>query len=93
MFVQEKASCPTSTLHAVDLDQTRTVLYPSRSRIYYSAHLSRVTDSLTDLCTKIKEDLASDHSTKAHLLKLIHAAEKAFADRNLLLDENRLLFT
>jgi len=51
------------------------------------------TDGLTHLYTKIDEDLGYDHPSKAGLAKLVHAAEKAFADRSLLLDENQLLFT
>ena len=50
------------------------------------------TEGLTTACTKLEEDLTSDYPSKAHLLKLVHAAEKAFADRSLLLDENQLLF-
>lgn len=49
-------------------------------------------EGLTNLCTKIDEDLRYDHPSKATLMKLVHAAEKAFADRSLLLDENQLLF-
>ena len=51
------------------------------------------TDGLTTLRTKIEKDLGYDHPSKASLTKLVHAAEKAFADRSLLLDENQLLFT
>jgi hypothetical protein len=49
-------------------------------------------ESLTYLRIKIEQDIAFDHPSKRGLQKLANAAEKAFADRALLLDENRLLF-
>jgi hypothetical protein len=50
-------------------------------------------ESLTSLCVKIKEDCYTLKGPSHHRLqKLARAAEKAFADRALLLDENRLLF-
>jgi hypothetical protein len=45
-------------------------------------------ESLTYLRTKIEQDIAFDHPSKHGLQKLANA----FADRALLLDENRLLF-
>ena len=47
-------------------------------------------ESLTSLRTNFEQDIALDHSGKYRIQKLANAAEKAFADRALLLDENRL---
>lgn len=47
---------------------------------------------LNELCAQIEQHVTHDHPSKTRLQKLVHAAEKAFADRSLLLDENRLLF-
>jgi hypothetical protein len=44
------------------------------------------------LRTKIKQGSALDSPTNHHFKKLANATEKAFADRTILLDENRLLF-
>jgi hypothetical protein len=49
-------------------------------------------ESLRSLRTKIAQDTTLDHSGQHRFQKLANAAEKAFADRALLLDENRLLF-
>ena len=49
-------------------------------------------ESLTCLRTKIEQGSALDSPTKYHFQKLANATEKAFADRTILLDENRLLF-
>lgn len=49
-------------------------------------------EGLSKLCIHIDQDIAGDYPSKAGLKKLVYAAEKAFADRSLLLDENRLLF-
>ena len=48
--------------------------------------------SLTCLRTKIEQGSALDSPTRHHFQKLANATEKAFADRTILLDENRLLF-
>jgi hypothetical protein len=47
---------------------------------------------LTYLRTKIEQGTALDSPTRYHFQKLANATEKAFADRSILLDENRLLF-
>ena len=44
------------------------------------------------LRTKFKQGSALDSPTRHHFQKLVNATEKAFADRTILLDENRLLF-
>jgi DDE superfamily endonuclease len=50
-------------------------------------------ESLTSLRTKLEQEIhALDRPGQHRLQKLANAAEKAFADRALLLDENRLLF-
>jgi hypothetical protein len=49
-------------------------------------------ESLTCLRTKIEQGSALDSPTKHHFQKLANTTEKAFADRTILLDENRLLF-
>ena len=49
-------------------------------------------ESLTCLRTKIEQVSALGSPTKYHFQKLANATEKAFADRTILLDENRLLF-
>ena len=49
-------------------------------------------ESLMCLRTKIEQGSALDSPTKHHFQKLANATEKAFADRTILLDENRLLF-
>jgi hypothetical protein len=47
---------------------------------------------VTCLRTKIERGSALDSPTRYHFQKLANATEKAFADRSILLDENRLLF-
>lgn len=47
---------------------------------------------MTCLRTKIEQGSALDSPTRHHFQKLANATEKAFADRSILLDENRLLF-
>ena len=49
-------------------------------------------ESLALLRTEIERDTALDHSGRHRFQKLANAAEKAFSDRALLLDENNLLF-
>jgi DDE superfamily endonuclease len=49
-------------------------------------------ESLTCLRTKIEQGSALDSPTRHYFQKLANATEKAFADRSILLDENRLLF-
>jgi hypothetical protein len=49
-------------------------------------------ESWTCLRTKIEQGSTLDSPTKHHFQKLANATEKAFADRTILLDENRLLF-
>ena len=49
-------------------------------------------ESLTYLRTKIEQGTALDSPTRYRFQKLSNAAEKAFADRAILLDENNLLF-
>jgi hypothetical protein len=50
-------------------------------------------EKLRSLCVKIEEDCHKLEAPSHHQLqKLAHAAERAFADRALLLDENMLLF-
>jgi hypothetical protein len=49
-------------------------------------------ESLTNLRTKIEQATALDPPGRNRIQKLANAAEKAFADRAILLDENRLLF-
>jgi hypothetical protein len=49
-------------------------------------------ESLTCLRSKIEQDSALDSPIRYHFQKLANATEKAFADRTILLDENRLLF-
>lgn len=44
------------------------------------------------LRTKIEQGSSFDSPTRHHFQKLADATEKAFADRTILLDENRLLF-
>jgi hypothetical protein len=49
-------------------------------------------ESLTRLRTKIEHGPALDSPSRHHFQKLANATEKLFADRAILLDENRLLF-
>ena len=50
-------------------------------------------EALTLLQSRIEDDAQLlDSSSKLRLRKLANAAEKAFAERALLLDENRVLF-
>jgi hypothetical protein len=49
-------------------------------------------ESLTHIQTMIKQGTALNSPSKHRFQKLANAAEKAFADRAILLDENKLLF-
>lgn len=49
-------------------------------------------ESLTFLRTKIEQNTAFDSPDSHRIQKLANAAEKAFADRAILLDENKTLF-
>jgi hypothetical protein len=49
-------------------------------------------ESLASLRAKIEQDTPLDHSGRYRFHKFANAAEKAFADRAILLDENNLLF-
>jgi DDE superfamily endonuclease len=49
-------------------------------------------ESLTDIRTMIERGTVLDSPSKHRFQKLANAAEKAFADRAILLDENKLLF-
>ena len=55
-------------------------------------HTPVTCESLTRLRTKIEQDPALDSPNRHRFQKLANAAEKAFADRAILLDENKLLF-
>jgi hypothetical protein len=49
-------------------------------------------ESLTYLRTKFEQETALNSPSKYRFQKLANAAEKAFVDRAILLDENKLLF-
>ena len=49
-------------------------------------------ESLTCLRTKIEQGSSFNSPTRYHFQKLANATEKAFADRTILFDENKLLF-
>jgi hypothetical protein len=55
-------------------------------------HTPVTCESLIDLRAKIEQGTALDPPSKRRFQKLANATEKAFADRAILLDENKLLF-
>ena len=55
-------------------------------------HTPVTRESLTCLRTKFEQETALTSPCRRQFQKLANAAEKAFADRAILLDENKLLF-
>jgi hypothetical protein len=55
-------------------------------------HTPVTCESLTYLRTKIEQETALNSPSKYRFQKVANAAEEAFADRVILLDENKLLF-